>query len=283
VRSAHRSDADGLPGRARSGPPLGAGSKRLGQHFLVDASLRDQVVAAAGITADDEVLEVGAGPGTLTAELASRARRVVAVELDRRLLPALKRAAPTAEIIQADILKLDLTALFPLGGEVVVGNIPYYLSGALIEKLLQHPPLPRRLSLVVQQEVAERWCGVGGWSLATVAVQTLAAPRIALRLPPEAFDPAPDVHSALVVMEVRDQPAVKVDDLNRFFRFVEVVFQFRRKQLATALVRVTGRPRPELEALLSRASIEPTRRAETLALDKWEVLYTAVSPKRLSE
>jgi 16S rRNA (adenine1518-N6/adenine1519-N6)-dimethyltransferase len=248
--------------------------KRLGQNFLVDMALRDRVVAAAGVTHDDEVLEIGAGPGTLTADLVRLAGRVVAVELDERQLPRLRRAAPGAEVVQADILKLDLGSLFPQGGELVVGNIPYYLSGALIEKLLQDPPRPRRLSLVVQREVARRWCGIGGWSLATLTVQTLAEPRIELELPPQAFDPPPKVHSALVVMDVRSEPAVRVPDLRAFFRFGEAVFQFRRKQLAAALVRVTGHPRPEVEARLRQAGIDPVRRAETLALPQWEDLFT---------
>jgi 16S rRNA (adenine1518-N6/adenine1519-N6)-dimethyltransferase len=250
--------------------------KRLGQHFLVDQELRDRVLAAAGITDRDEVLEIGAGPGTLTAGLVAAARRVVAVELDRRQLPILREAAPGAEIVAADVLSLDLAELFPNGGEIVVGNIPYYLTGALIERLLQHPPRPRRLSLVVQREVARRWCGLDGWSLATVAVQTLARPRIELELPPEAFEPPPRVHSALVVLDVRDRPAVNVPDLNRFFRFVEAVFQFRRKQLGSGLVRVTGTPRYQVVDRLEGLGIDPQRRAETLSLAEWETLFTAV-------
>ena len=250
--------------------------RRLGQHYLVDAGLRHRVVAAAGIQPDDEVLEIGAGPGTLTGELVRLARRVVAVELDERHLPALRRAAPGAEVLQGNVLALNLRELFPRGGEVVVGNIPYYLTGALLPKLLQSPPLPRRLSLVVQREVAERWCGIGGWSLATVAAQTLSEPRIELELPPEAFAPPPRVHSALCVLETRPTPAVHVDDLDRFFRFVEEVFQFRRKQLGAVLVRVWGKGRADVDAELRSLGIEPERRAETLRLPEWEALYRRV-------
>jgi 16S rRNA (adenine1518-N6/adenine1519-N6)-dimethyltransferase len=235
--------------------------------------LRDRVVEAAGLTGDDEVLEVGAGPGILTIGLVARARRVVAVELDRRQLPALKTAAPGAEIVQGDILQLDLSELFPRGGEVVVGNIPYYLTGALITRLLEEPPRPRRLSLVVQREVAERWCGQGGWSLSTVVVQTFTEPRIELDLPPEAFSPRPRVHSALVVMDVRPEPAIRAPDLPTFFRFAGAVFQFRRKQLAAALGRVTGMSRPDVTRRLRELGIEPECRAETLALPDWERLY----------
>jgi 16S rRNA (adenine1518-N6/adenine1519-N6)-dimethyltransferase len=250
---------------------------RLGQNFLVDLELRDQVVDAARVQPEDEVLEIGAGPGTLTSELVRRARRVVAVEIDRRLLPALRAAAPDAEVVNADVLGLELTDYFPEGGEVVVGNIPYYLTGALIPRLLAAAPRPRRISLVVQREVARRWCGLDGWSLSTVAVQTFAVPRIELELPPQAFVPAPKVTSALVVMEVRSEPAVKVPDLDAFFRFVEAVFQLRRKQLRTSIARVTGSTPDEAARRLAEADVDPTRRPETLSLAEWERLFRALA------
>ena len=247
--------------------------QRLGQHFLTDETLRDRIVEAAGIRPEDEVLEIGSGPGTLTGELVRRARRVVAVELDRRLLPRLRAAAPGAEILNRDVLEVDPAVLFPRGGHVVVGNVPYYLTGALVPHLLERLPRPRRLSLVVQREVARRWCGLDGWSLATVAVQTFSEPRIELELPPEAFTPPPKVTSALVVMDVREHPAVAVPDLGAFFRFVEAVFQFRRKQLRAALARVTGLGGEDVEARLLAAGIQPERRAETLDLSEWERAY----------
>ena len=259
--------------RADALPPARRGlraKKRLGQHWLVDLALRERVVAAAGIGPDDEVLEIGPGPGTLTADLVRLARRVVAVELDARLLPRLRAAVPGAEVVHGDILRVDPATLFPAGGEIVVGNIPYYLTGALVPHLLGREPRPRRLSLVVQREVARRWCGLDGWSLATVAVQTFSEPRIEFELPPEAFEPPPRVTSALVVMEVRGHPAVGLADLAAFFRFVESVFQFRRKQLRGALVRVTGLGGDETDARLRAMGIDGARRAETLDLGEWE-------------
>ena len=249
--------------------------KSLGQHFLVDPELRERVVAAAGIEAADEVLEIGAGPGTLTGELVRRARRVVAVELDARLLPRLRAAAPGADVVHGDVMQIDPAVLFPKGGEIVVGNIPYYLTGALVPHLLGREPRPKRLSLVVQREVARRWCGLDGWSLATVAVQTFTRPRLAFELPPEAFEPPPRVTSALALLEVRDAPAVRVPDLDAFFRFVEAVFQFRRKQLRPALARVAGLEGDEVGARLASLGIDPSRRAETLSLPEWETTFHA--------
>jgi len=248
---------------------------RLGQNFLIDPNLRDQVAAATG-DQSDEVVEVGAGVGTLTIALADRHRRVTAVELDRTLIPALREVVggrAGVEVVEADILKLDLVQRYPDGGEVVVGNIPYNLTGALIRKLLDQPPRPRRMSLVVQKEVAERWTATTGASLATVAVQVFAEARLGMTIPAAAFTPEPRVDSALVLLEVRDKPAVNVPDMDSFFRLVEAVFQFRRKQLGGALGRIAGIGSEEAGSRLRDAGIDPERRAQTLSLSEWEALY----------
>jgi 16S rRNA (adenine1518-N6/adenine1519-N6)-dimethyltransferase len=248
----------------------------LGQNFLTDPAIRDAVAGAAEIAPDDDVLEVGAGPGTLTIALARRCSRLVAVELDRRLIPVLREVVAghdNVEIVQADILHYDIHSAFPQGGEIVAGNIPYSLTGALIEKLLQPAPRPRRLSLVVQKEVAERWTASPGASLSTVAVQVFATPRIAMTIPASAFTPPPQVDSALVLLEVHERPAVNVSDLTTFFRFVEAVFQFRRKQLGGALGRISGIGSTEAAARLSDAGIDPKRRPQTLSLAEWEALF----------
>jgi 16S rRNA (adenine1518-N6/adenine1519-N6)-dimethyltransferase len=267
------------PGRGGPRGPVAArrpsARHRLGQNFLRDEELLDRVAEAAGIEPEDQVLEVGAGPGTLTRRLVPRARRVVAVELDERLLPLLRRAAPEAEVVAGNILQVDLGALFPAGGEIVVGNIPYYLTGALLRRVLDARPLPKRISFVVQREVAERWCGTGGWSLSTVVAQTLTVPELRFTLPPDAFDPPPRVWSALVRLDVRERPAVSVADLTAFFRFAETVFQFRRKQLGRSLVQISGLARDDVQERLESAGVDPERRAETLDLEEWERCYRA--------
>jgi 16S rRNA (adenine1518-N6/adenine1519-N6)-dimethyltransferase len=243
---------------------------RLGQNFLVDPQLRDRVADEVGASAGETVLEVGAGPGSLTVALAERAARVIAVELDRRLIGVLREVIagdPRVEVLEGDMLKLPLPAV-----PVVAGNIPYYLTGALLPRLLERPDPPRRLSLVVQKEVAERWVQAGDWSLATLAVQVFAVPELRFTLPREAFWPVPGVDSALVTMAVRDRPAVSVPDLGIFFAFAERIFQFRRKQLGGTLARLAG---PAGGEILAVAGIDPQRRPQTLSLVEWEALHRA--------
>jgi 16S rRNA (adenine1518-N6/adenine1519-N6)-dimethyltransferase len=248
----------------------------LGQNFLTDPALRDAIAESARTTPEDEVLEVGAGVGTLTVALAPRCRRLVAVELDGRLIPALRESLTgleNVEVVRSDILRFNTRSVFPQGGEVVAGNIPYNLTGALIRKLLDDPPRPRRLSLVVQKEVAERWTASSGASLATVAVQVFAEAQIAFTIPAAAFTPAPRVDSALVLLDVRERPAVDVDDLRAFFRFVESVFQGRRKQLGGTLGRISGAGSTQAGARLRDAGIDPERRPQTLSLGEWAAIY----------
>ena len=249
---------------------------RFGQNFLIDPVLRDLIAETAGATEDDDVLEVGAGVGTPTIALAKRCRRVVAVELDRTLMPALREVVAgneKIEVVQADILRYDLQSGFPSGGEIAAGNIPYNLTGALLRKLLDTAPRPRRLSLVVQKEVAERWTAPTGASVATIAVQVFAEARIVMIIPAESFEPSPQVDSALVSMEVRAQPAVNVSDLNAFLRFVEAAFQQRRKQLAGTLGRISGVGSSAAAARLREAGVDPERRPQTLSLSEWESVY----------
>jgi 16S rRNA (adenine1518-N6/adenine1519-N6)-dimethyltransferase len=248
----------------------------LGQNFLTDPALRDAVAEQAGLSPDDEVLEVGAGVGTLTIALAPRCRRVVAVELDGRLIPALRETlsgVDNVEVVRTDILRYNVRSAFPQGNEIVAGNIPYNLTGALIRTLLDDPPRPRRLSLVVQKEVADRWTASTGASLSTVAVQVFAEASLLLTIPAAAFTPEPRVDSALVRLDVRERPAVEVGDLNSFFRFVEAVFQGRRKQLGGTLGRISGIGSTAAQARLREIGIDPERRPQTLDLGEWEALY----------
>jgi 16S rRNA (adenine1518-N6/adenine1519-N6)-dimethyltransferase len=257
-----------------------APKKALGQNFLTDAGVLARIVEESGIEPEDEVLEIGSGPGTLTQALAGLGRRLIAVELDRRLVPGLRRrfaGRPEVEVVEADILRVDLRSLFPEGGEVVIGNIPYYLTGALLPRLLDEPPRPRRVVLLVQREVAERWTAPTCESVATLAVKTFTDARLAFTVPASAFDPPPKVESALVVMDVLKAPRVSGSDLKAFFAFAEKVFQFRRKQLGSSLARVTGRPAAEVAERLRAVTVEPARRPQELSVSEWDAVYRALA------
>lgn len=241
---------------------------RLGQNFLVDPGLRDRIAAAAEIGPGDSVLEVGAGPGTLSLALARLASRLFCVEIDRRLLPILTEVLegrPNVEITAGDVLKLPLPAV-----DVVAGNIPYYLTGALLPLLLDTQPRPRQVALVVQKEVAERWTSPGDWSLGSLAVHVHSIPRYQFTIPRGAFTPIPRVDSALVSLAVRRQPAIAGDQLPQFFRFAERIFQFRRKQLGGILARLTG---ADVAAGLEGLGLDPRRRPQSLDLAEWDRLY----------
>ena len=251
---------------------------QLGQNFLIDPATRDAIAEAAGTEPTDDALEVGAGAGALTIALAARCRRLVAVELDHRLIPVLRDVLTghkNVEVVESDILRFDFASAFPVGGEIIAGNIPYNLTGALIRKLLDNPPRPRRLSVVVQKEVAERWIATTAASLATVAVQVFAEPRIVFTIPAESFEPMPEVDSALVILDVRDEPAVKVDDMDSFLRFVEAVFQFRRKQLGGTLARLARIGGGDAISELRELGVDAARRPQTLTLPEWEAVYGA--------
>jgi 16S rRNA (adenine1518-N6/adenine1519-N6)-dimethyltransferase len=203
------------------------------------------------------------------------------VEFDRRLIKPLRdviEGHQNVEIVLSDILRFDLAAAFPNGGEVVVGNIPYNVTGALLRKLLDHEPRPKRLSLVVQKEVAERWTSSTAASLSTVAVKVYATAEMVFTIPAGSFTPVPRVDSALVTLDVRDRPAVDVDDMDGFFRFAESAFQYRRKQLGGALGRIAGMSSTEAAGRLAELGIDAARRPQTLTLPEWEAVYRAFIP-----
>lgn len=248
-------------------------SKGLGQNFLVDEAALQKVAAAAEIRPRDSILEVGAGIGNLTRHLADIAGRVVAVELDAKLIPVLSdvlRNYSNVEIIQGDILEADLGAIFPDPGFLVVANIPYYITAAILRHLLAAPQPPARLVLTVQKEVAERICAApGDLSLLALSVQVFGHPEVVASIPAGAFYPAPKVDSAVVRVELYPQPLIPEKHLDAFFRLTKAGFSQKRKTLRNALAGGLGLPKPQVEALLAQADIDPMRRAQTLSLEEW--------------
>ncbi len=250
--------------------------KSLGQNFLADEGALAMGAAAAVAGPDETVLEIGPGLGSLTRHLAVAARRVVAVELDEGLLPALRevlRPHPNVEVVHGDILNLSPRALGLPPGYKVAANIPYYITSAVIRHLLEAEARPGRIVLTVQREVAERICAQPGeMSLLAVSVQFYSVPRILARIPAGAFYPRPNVESAVVRLDVLLHWAVDVGDSETFFRVVKAGFSQKRKQLRNALSGGLHLSGDQVGAWLARAGVDPRRRAETLALEEWGAL-----------
>lgn len=254
--------------------------KSLGQNFLVDEGSLARIAAAAALRDDDVVLEIGPGLGSLTRYLAA-ARQVVAVEIDQTLLPALNAVVapyPNVRIVHGDILTLDPADLAADGPYKVVANIPYYITSALIRHLLEARTRPDLIVLTVQREVAERICAApGDLSLLAVSVQAYARAELVGRISAGAFYPRPDVDSAVVRLTALPQPVFGELDADRFFRVVKAGFGQKRKQLRNALGSGLGQSAQTADGWLTRAGIDPTRRAETLSLDEWRSLAQAIA------
>jgi 16S rRNA (adenine1518-N6/adenine1519-N6)-dimethyltransferase len=266
--------------------------KRLGQNFLVDPAALNRIVHAAEISAHDFVLEIGAGLGSLTRLLAVRAREVKAIELDARLLPPLREVlapCPNVDIILGDILEIDPATLLPSdpaveSGYLVVANIPYYITSAVIRHLLSAKVRPRRVVLTVQREVAERICASPGkMSLLALSVQVFGTPRIMARIPAGAFYPAPQVDSAIVRLDLLPEPRIPAPTLDAFFTLARAGFAQKRKTLRNSLVAGLKLPASQVENLLDLAAIEPSRRPETLSLDEWERLVSVYQEETFGE
>jgi 16S rRNA (adenine1518-N6/adenine1519-N6)-dimethyltransferase len=259
--------------------------KRLGQNFLIDSAALGRVVEAAGVTASDTVLEIGPGLGGLTRYLALAANKVIAVELDGRLLPALAQVLapyPNVRVVKGDILGFKPADLIVPGANAnaspvetyrVVANIPYYITSALIRHLLEAEIRPICMVLTVQQEVAERICAIpGDMNLLALSVQVYGRPMIAASIPAGAFYPAPNVDSAVVRVDLYNQPVIPASRLDDFFRLAKAGFSQKRKTLRNSVSGGMRWPKTKTEQILQSAGIEPIRRAETLSLDEWSLL-----------
>ncbi|PJF25934.1 MAG: ribosomal RNA small subunit methyltransferase A [Phototrophicales bacterium] len=256
--------------------------KSLGQNFLHDPNALEKIVATAEIRPGELAVEVGAGTGALTEALARTADQVIAYEIDGRLIPILSerfRAVPNVRIIHEDFLAAYLPAIV---GEddpyVVVANVPYYITSAIIRHVLEAPRRPRRMVLTVQFEVAERLIAKPGrteMSLLSVSAQYYTQPQIVTRFKPAVFYPRPDVDSAVVRLDSHPTPPVDVPDDQTFFEVARAGFSQKRKQLRNSLadgLRISAERAVEL---LNAAGVDPRRRPETLTLEEWASIARA--------
>lgn len=252
--------------------------KRFGQNFLIDTNVLDKIISSAEITKDDCVLEIGPGIGTMTQYLAESAREVVAVEIDKNLIPILEDTLSEYDnvtVINEDILKVDIGKIAEEknGGKPikVVANLPYYITTPIIMGLFEsHVPL-KSITIMVQKEVADRMQvgpGTKDYGALSLAVQYYAKPEIVANVPPNCFIPRPNVGSAVIRLTRYEQPPVEVEDEKFMFALIRASFNHRRKTLVNGL---TGAPelhlsKEQVTAALERMGLSPQVRGETLTL-----------------
>lgn len=251
-----------------------AAKKSLGQHWLHDEASLDAMLAAASIGVNDTVLEIGPGPGALTAKLVQRAKQVIAVEFDEALARELPARVPAGnlQVVQQDILQFDLTQLPP--GYKVAANIPYYLTSNLLRVLCESTNPFSQAAMLIQKEVAERVCArPGGMSLLAVSVQFYCEVSLGRVVPAQLFMPPPKVDSQILKLTYRPQPLFDNVDAKQFFRMVKAGFSQRRKTLLNSLGAGLQLSRGETATLLERAGINANTRAQNLSLQDWYAIY----------
>lgn len=256
-------------------------SKSLGQNFLTNSSVLDEIADAAGIDGDSYVLEIGPGIGTLTRVLADRAAKVVSVEIDDKLIPVLEYTLSDKDnvtVINNDILKTDIPALIAehFEGKKVklVANLPYYITTPIILELIKHRDCFSSLTVMVQKEVAERMAAKEGskdFGSLSVHVQYYTNAEIQFIVPAHDFVPAPKVSSAVIRLDILDEPSVTPSDEKNFFRVVRGAFALRRKTLVNSLASA-GFAKGQTLAALSELGIEPNIRGERLSLQQFSRL-----------
>ncbi|MBN9494406.1 ribosomal RNA small subunit methyltransferase A [bacterium] len=257
--------------------------KSLGQHFLRDSGVLADIVAAIDVPEGGLIVEIGAGTGQLTAELAATGHEIVAIEIEPRLVRHLRDLfsdVPNVQIVTGDARLIDYGRVVTDGRPfVAVGNLPYFAASPIIRRLLEGSPQPASAVVMVQREVAREIAApVGKLSLQSLGVQVYAEPRVLFDVPPEAFDPPPAVFSSMVYLNVRAEPLVPRNELDAFFDFVSRAFRNPRKQLHNALTRETSLTADEAHRALHDAGIDGARRAETLSIGEWRALLAAARP-----
>ena len=263
--------------------------KQLGQNFLVDARVLERIVDAADLAPGDGVFEIGPGAGVVTQALARQAARVIAVEKDRALTPVISASLAgfnNVKVIYDDVLDVNLVDVWKEFSDCsrvsVVANLPYYVTTPILFHLLESGVSLHNVVVMVQKEVADRLVsgpGTKDYGALSVAVQYYAEVDKVLRVHPGAFIPPPNVESEVVRLRVRKQPAVVVADPALFFRVVRSGFAMRRKTLLNNLSHSFGFGKPDCEGLLQRTGIDPKRRGETLTLEEFALLTSAIDER----
>ncbi len=264
-------------------------TKSLGQNFLIDDNIVDKIVAGAGIGPGDKIIEVGPGIGTLTREMASRAQNLMAVEIDKNLIPILEDTLEdydNVKIVNEDIIKADIRGLIDenLGGGPVklVANLPYYITTPIIMRFLEENINVTDIVVMVQKEVAERMNAQPGgkdFGALSVAVQYYCDTEIMAKVPRHLFVPQPNVDSIVIALRVRPERKYKVDDEDLYFKVVKAAFGQRRKTLLNSISSMGNLAKDQVKEALEEAGIDPKRRGETLSLDEFAILSNVIGNK----
>ncbi|MBR6940015.1 MAG: 16S rRNA (adenine(1518)-N(6)/adenine(1519)-N(6))-dimethyltransferase RsmA [Clostridia bacterium] len=253
-------------------------SKNLGQNFIIDPGVCPEMAERSGIDRESAVLEIGPGIGVLTAELAKRAKKVLCIELDKRLLPVLAETLKdfdNVEVVNADVMKLDLGKLieekFGDTDVYVCANLPYYITSPVIMKLLESRLPVKAITVMVQKEAADRICAPVGSrdsGAITVAVNYYAQTEKLFDVPSESFMPSPKVDSSVIRMNIREKPPVEIKDEEFFFSVVKAAFGQRRKTALNSLSSGLGISKQTVEQALVNCGFDTNVRAETMTMDK---------------
>lgn len=253
-------------------------NKSLGQHWLRDRFVLDAMVDFAGINADDTVLEIGPGLGTLTSAILRQAKAVVAVEYDSELARKLPASFPgkNLKVINADILNYDLTKM-PKGYKVVA-NLPYYITAKIVQMLITAEHKPASITILIQKEVAERIAQISGSSVLALAVENYAEVELGEVIGPEFFTPPPKVDSQIIRLNLREKPLITDQATEKnFFRVVKAGFSEKRKKLRSSLAGGLNLPKETTERILTEAGIDPNFRAEDLDFQQFLTLSLRVA------
>jgi len=254
--------------------------KGLGQNFLIDEKVLDKIVEVAELSAKDQVIEVGPGTGFLTERLIEKAGQVMAVELDFNMVYLLKDRFDTAKnlkVIEGDILKLSVPEILKRvqndsGHYKVVANIPYYITSPVIKHFLQAEKRPSLIILLVQKEVAEKICGRTGKTVLTVETEVYGKPELILKVHSSAFYPAPKVDSAVLKIQIYDEPLIPFEQMDAFMRIVKFGYSQKRKKLSNSLSAGLRIENSKAREFIVEAGISAEVRAEELEVDDWKRL-----------
>ena len=262
-------------------------SKSLGQNFLIDDNVIDKIIDGARVKEGDKVIEVGPGIGTLTREMAKRAEKVVAVEIDKNLIPILKETLAdfdNTEVVNEDILKVDINKLVDeklSGGPVkLIANLPYYITTPIVMKFLEEDIPVTDIVVMVQKEVADRMNAVPStkdYGALSVAVQYYCDTEIVAKAPRHMFIPQPKVDSTVIGLHIREEKKYKADNEQLFFKTVKAAFGQRRKTLLNSLSSMGVLDKAKIKEVLAEAEIDEKRRGETLSIEEFAHLSNIIN------